>query len=811
MIYKDLAFALRNLRRNKLLAFINVFGLAIGISACLVIFLIAAYEMSFDTFQPDKDRIYRVYSHFSGNYDNINHGVSTGIAAAMRANFTGLDAVSNFHTFHGKVEVPNPPAESKTFESHNKIIIADPDYFEVLGCYEWIIGNPQQSLSEPFKVVLTESKARLYFGDVDLSTVIGKEVDYNDSLEVSVSGIVKDIKKRTDFDFTDFISFATIEKSWLNGRISLNDWSGTTSSSQLFIKLSPGTTRAKIEEQIPGLLKLYKEHNKGGGLIITPTLQPLADIHFNPEVGVFDSSRSIVEKGTLQVMMLVAGLLLLIAVINFINLETAQASRRAREVGVRKVLGSSRAKLIARFLLETTILCFFAMILSVVFSFFALRFFSTYMPEGLEFDLSDPPIVLFLVGCPLAVALLAGLYPALVLSSYQPALALKNLAHGQTGTSRSLFVRKGLTVLQFSFAQIFIVGTIAIGLQIHYMLNKDLGFSLDSIIYFSTPSRESAGSRQALKNELLQISEIEMLSVQQAPPISGGWSSREMEYDNGKEIITHQVYLKPGDTSFLRLYNIPLLAGRNVVPVDTSNEYIINETYMRALGFTNPFDALGKTLDKKFTIVGVVSDFHTQSLQTEIKPTAILYRSDGHSFGIKLSTPHQKVSDLDPAIKKIEAAWKKIYPEEKFNYQFLSESVKNFYRTEQRVGTLVRTATGIAILISCLGLFGLSSFTVIQRTKEIGIRKVLGATVNSILVLLSWDFLKLVIIAFIVSVPVAWYLADEWLQKFAYHTDLTAWIFIASGLVSVAVALMTISLRTVDAAKADPVKALRYE
>jgi ABC-type antimicrobial peptide transport system permease subunit len=247
------------------------------------------------------------------------------------------------------------------------------------------------------------------------------------------------------------------------------------------------------------------------------------------------------------------------------------------------------------------------------------------------------------------------------------------------------------------------------------------------------------------------------------------------------------------------------------VPVDTSNEYIINETYMRALGFTNPFDALGKTLDKRFTIVGVVSDFHTQSLQTEIKPTAILYRSDGHSFGIKLSTPHQKVSDLDPAIKKIEAAWKRIYPEEKFSYQFLSESVKNFYRTEQRVGTLVQTATGIAILISCLGLFGLSSFTVIQRTKEIGIRKVLGATVNSILVLLSWDFLKLVIIAFIVSVPVAYYLANEWLQKFAYHTDLTAWIFIASGLVSVAVALMTISLRTVDAAKADPVKALRYE
>lgn len=812
MIIKDLTFAFRNLRRNKLLAAINVLGLSIGISACLVIFLIANYEMSFDRFQPEKDRIYRVYSSFSGVFSGLNRGIPTAVPVAVRDNFSGVESVTNFHTFSGQVDIPDDKGIRKDFGNYEKIIIADPEYFEVFSYYQWVEGNPIQSLSEPFKVVISESRAKTYFGDLNPLDIIGREIHYRDSLVVTVSGIVKDITERTDLDFTDFISFGTIEKSWLNeNNIQLNNWSSTNSSSQLFIKLALGTTADKIEVQIPKLAYTYKENNKSPQWNNTPKLQPLGDLHFNYEIGIFDNSRSVAGKSTLQILVVVAALLLTIACINFINLQTAQASRRAKEVGVRKVLGSSRRKLIVQFLVESFILCVLAVILSVVIADFSLQFFSDSIPQGLVFDITDPIIAIFLISCIIVVTLLAGLYPAFVLSSYQPALALKNLAHSNTATSRSAFIRKGLTIFQFSFSQILIIGTIAIGLQLDYMLNKDLGFSSDAVVFVRTPWWEKMEKRLTFKNELEQIPEIETLSTHGAPPSSANSASGVMAFDNGKEVLSHNVYMKHGDTSYIRVYDIKLLAGRNLLPIDTAHEYLINEKYMHLLGFTEPRDVLGKTVNEKATIAGVVKDFHTQSLHAEITPTIISYRANDDGFGIKLATPRNKFADMKPALGKIETAWKKIYPDEKFEYSFMNDTIKKFYETEQRIGKLARIATGIAILISCLGLFGLSSFTVIQRTKEIGIRKVLGATVNSILFLLSKDFLKLVVIAFIISAPIAYYVAGWWLKDFAYRVDITAWIFVASGSASIIIALITISFRTVSAAKSDPVKSLRYE
>lgn len=812
MIQKNLAFAFRNLRRNKLLAFINVLGLTIGVTACLVIFLIANYEMSFDKFQPDKDRIYRIYSTFSGVYTGVNRGVPTAVPVAVRDNFAGVESVTNFITFGSKVTVPDGSSGTKDFGDNENVVIADPDYFMVFSYYQWIAGNPKQSLTEPFKVVITESRVKTYFGNIKPLEVIGREIHYRDSLIVTVSGVVKDITERTDLDFTDFISFSTIEKSWLaEDVVQLNSWNSTNSSSQLFIKLTSGTTVDKIEAQIPHLSEIFKEKDKEGQWSNTPKLQSIKDLHFNTNVGIFDNTRPVAEKSTLQILIVIAVLLLIIASINFINLETAQASRRAKEVGVRKVLGSSRTKLVGQFLLESFILCFFSVVLSLGLAFLSLRYFSEFIPQGLVFDITNPAIVIFLVSCIIVVSLLAGLYPAFVLSSYQPALALKNLAHSNTATSRSAFIRKGLTIFQFSFSQILIIGTIAIGLQLDYMLNKDLGFNTDAIVYIRTPWWGKKEKRLTFQNELAQIPEIEAVSMHSSPPSSGGSSSTTMSFEKGKEKLEHDVYIKTGDTSYITLYNIKLLAGRNFLPQDTAREYLINETYLHLLGFTDPRDAIGKTLNSKNIITGVVRDFHTQSLRVQIKPTVIYYSPTSAGFGVKLSTPHNKVADLKPAIDKIETAWKKIYPDEKFDYSFMDDTIKNFYKNEQRTGKLARIATGIAILISCLGLFGLSSFTVIQRTKEIGIRKVLGATVNNILFLLSRDFIKLVVVAFVLSAPAAYYIVDSWLKGFPYRMDLSVWIFIASGIVSVLVALLTISFRTVNAAKSDPVKSLRYE
>jgi ABC-type antimicrobial peptide transport system permease subunit len=811
MIVKDFRYAMRNLRKNKLLAAINVLGLSIGISSCLVIYLIASYELSFDKFQPEKEKIYRIYSSFSGAFTAINRGVPTGMAVKIREEFTGVESTTNFHNFGARVSVPDGRGGLKDFDSHKKIIIADPDYFKVFNYYHWIVGNPQQSLSEPHRVVLSESRARTYFGEMDPIQFIGKEVHYRDSLKVTVSGIVKDITEKTDLDFTDFISFSTVGTSWLKNEIIPNNWTGTNSSSQLFIKLASGTSSKKIEAQFPIIKEKYREYNSEAEWSHDLVMQPLADLHFNPAVGIFDSSRSVAEKSTLKILILVAVLLLIIASINFINLETAQSSRRAKEVGIRKVLGSTRRTLITRFLSESLILCILAVILSIGLASLAISSFSEYIPEGMTFDVGEPAIVMFLILCVLCVTLLAGFYPAFVISSYQPALALKDLARGNSGSSRSGLVRRILTVFQFSFSQILIIVTIAIGLQLDFMLDKDLGFEAEAILFVRTPGTEKPELRQSFQNELAQIAEIEMFSNHGEPPSSSSSSSSILTFDTGKELLKHDVYWKRGDTAYIALYGIELIAGRNVLMNDSASEMVINETYVRQLGFDQPRDVLGKTIEKKSTIVGVVKDFHTQSLHNNIRPTAIMYRSGQSGFGIKVAAVGGQLSNLKPTVDKIEKAWQKIYPDHKFEYTFVDESIKRFYENEQRTGKLASTATVIAILISCLGLFGLSSFSVVQRTKEIGIRKVLGATVNGVMFLLAKDFLKLVLAACIIATPFAYYLVEIWLKKFAFRMDLSAWIFVLSGLVSVIVAFITVSFRTVRAAQADPVKTLKNE
>jgi putative ABC transport system permease protein len=809
MLTKDLIFAFRNLRKNKLIASINVLGLAIGISACLVIFLIVHHEFSFNQFISERDRIYRIYSEFTGTYGGHNRGVPTAVAVAIKDGFTGVEAASNFHTFKAKVNVPDEKGELKNFE-YSEAAIAGPEYFDVFSDYQWVIGNPQQSLGEPFKVVLTESQARLYFGNVAMVQAIGKEIRYRDSLILTVSGIIKDVEDKTDFNFTDFISLSTIEKSWLSKRIQLNDWSGTNSDSQLFVKLLAGTSSAKIKAQFPKIAAVYKEKNKESHWTYSPILQPLSDLHFS-SIGIFNSSRSVADKATLQILVAVAIMVLVIASINFINLETAQASRRAKEVGVRKVMGSSRVKLVSQFLLESFILTCAAAIVSIVLTCAAVQYFTDFIPAGLSFNPAEPAIIMFLISCIIVVTLTAGLYPAFVLSSYQPALALKNLASFNGNVSRSATIRKGLTVFQFAFSQVLIIATIAISMQIRYMLNKDLGFTSEAIVYFYTPWKDKVDRRFLLKHELEQLPEVENLSIHNDPPSYNGYTSSTLEFDDGKEKKKLNVYKKAGDSAYLKLYNIALLAGRNLQQTDTAVEYLINETYLHQLGYENATDVLGKTVDKR-PIIGVVRDFHTASLRSPIEPVIIFNEMESfRCFGFKMHTRNKKVEDLGETMTKVEAAWKKIYPDQKFTYSFLDDTIKKFYETEQRIGKLARTATIITILISCLGLFGLSSFTVIQRTKEIGIRKVLGATVSSITILLSKDFLKLVVIAFALSAVPAYYVVQWWLKDFAYRMEITAWLFVIAGLTSLLTAFITVSIKTINAAQSDPVKSLRYE
>lgn len=808
MIFQDLLFTLRNLRNNKLLAVINVVGLAIGMTACLVIFLIASYEMSVDKHIPDRDRIYRIYSSFSGAFTSINPGVPTAIGPTVRDHFSGIESVTTFHTFDGDVEIPFEGSGVKKMGNYDKVAIVDPGYFHVFSHYRWLQGDASSSLSEPFRVVLTEDRVRAYFGNVDPAAVIGKEIIYRDSLSVTVSGVVASPEHPTDLFFTDFISFNTIEKSWLNGEfIQLDNWESTNSSSQLFLKVLPGTTREDIERQLPLILEISKEKSPNDNVTNTPQLQAFADMHFDSRVGIFDRSRKIVSSATIDILIAVAVVLLIIGIINFVNLETAQASRRAKEVGVRKVLGSSRSRLIRQFLLESFVLCAISLLISFGLAGLSIRWFDEFIPAGMTFDITDPLVWIFFGCCLVTVTILSGIYPAFVLSSYQPAWALKNISRSGSGTTRSSSVRETLTVFQFAVAQVLIIGTVVIGAQIKFMLNKELGFKTDAIVNITTPWFENREKARILASELQQLPEAEAISQYYSPPSYFGYSSSVWEFDNGEEVLRHNVHIKRGDTSYLRLFGIELLAGRNFRPLDPVEECVINETYMRLMGFDDPHEALGKVVNNEYTVVGVVRDFHTMSLHHRIEPTAVYYANGGPTIGVKLAS----AADMAAVLEKMEGIHKKLYPDEDFNYTFMDDALDRMYRSERRTAKLTNTATVVAILISCLGLFGLSTFTVLQRTKEIGIRKVLGATVNSILLLLSGNFLKLVVIAFLIAAPVAWYLAEQWLMDFAYRMELGIWIFAASVLVSLLLALATISLRTLSAARANPVDTLRYE
>jgi putative ABC transport system permease protein len=817
MLRNYFTIAWRSLVNNKLHTLINVFGLTVGVSSCLVIFLIVSYELGFNRQIPGGDRVYRIYSNFSGAFSGTNRGVTTGLQEMAKEQFTGFDQIVAFHTYGAKVKIIENQ-NTKTFEGNNSIALVDENYFALLYDYEWVEGSAKESLNQPRQVVLTTEKALTYFGTDDYSKLIGKEIIYNDSLPLTVSGIVKPLPYLTDFTFTDFISFPTIEATFLKNNIREGNWDSTNGSTQLFVKLSEGTDLSVAQQQLKKADEVYKEHTKdsewGGNFVVDYRLQPLANLHFNSDLYIFDGSRLPAHKSSLTSLSLVAALLLLIASINFINLETAQAVKRAKEVGVRKVLGSSRIQLVSHFLAQSILLSLIAVVLSIPVAEMGLILFSDFIPVGVSLNLTGPLTLLFLFSVILVVGVLSGAYPAFVLSSYLPALALKNQAYINSANTRSAYLRKALIVFQFGFAQLLIISTMVIISQINFMLNKDLGFKKDAIIHFSAPWYEKESRRLVLKNELAQLPEAAEMTMCSSTPSANGYSSNVLIYKTGKDEIQTNVFRKFGDENYIPLYNIQLIAGRNLLPSDTMKEIIINETYLRELNLT-PEEAIGKEIwegDKAYPIVGVVKDFHISSLRSGYQPVFMANDIISlYSFSIKLPTKGKDSKNFQESIAKIEAAWKRVYPEIIFEYSFVDETIRNFYETEQKMSKLASTAMIIAIIICCLGLFGLASYTSIQRTKEIGIRKILGATVTNIMMLLSTDFLKLVLVAFAVAAPVAYYGATKFLSDYAFHTNIGWQLFAFAGIASIVLAFATVSYQAIKAAITNPVESLRSE
>lgn len=807
MLKNYFKIALRNLLKHKGFSAIQICGLAISISITLVIGMLVHHEFSYDRFHKDSDRIYRIVSfNTHGGREFPNSGVSAPMAEAVKNDITGLEEVAAFHIWQKvDVTIPEKRGSQQAIEKMDNIIFTSPDYFRIFPS-EWLAGSPATALSQAYNVVLSENKAKEYFSLDDAREAVGKDIIYQDSIQVTVSGVVKDTEQLSDFTFKEFISLSTIHNTYLAKDFHMEDWDNTDSDSQLFVKIKQGVDPSKITAQFPAFLSVYlSEFNRENR---KHELQTLSDIHFNEQ---FDNFRNrLAHKPTLYGLLLLSFFILILACINFINLSTAQSGSRKKEISVRKSFGGSKKQLVYQFISESILKTLVAAFISVLLLPFLFNYFSDFLPADLAHSnyLNWSYFILLLLFV-VFLGFLSGIYPAFFLASFRPFWLLK----GKSGATVSKnHFQKVLIVFQFSIAFCLIIGSFVISQQVKFGFNKDLGYEKDAIVNVSLPTGAENIKYQQFLQKLKAIPDLANVALAGEPPASYYTMSRTIDdfHRLDKESRLH-VEFKYGDNTYIEFYNLKFMAGRKFSASDSRNGLIINETLAKRLGFETPIEAIGHTIkiDEEKSIVGVVADFHTKSIHHQVEP--LIIAQDPESYEVLHVKLLKESAHWKAALTKTESAWQEVFPNEDFSYQFFDEKIATFYNQEIKLNKLLNWATGIAIFISCLGLLGIVSFTIQQKTKEIGIRKVLGASISSVLMLLSKDFIKLIFIAFIVATPIGYYLIKEWLNGFAYKIDLQWWLFVIPGIAVLLISIMVLSTQSIRAALANPVDSLRSE
>ncbi len=806
MIKTYFTMAFRAFRRQKAFSLINILSLAIGISAALVIYLVVQYDYSFDRWEKNGPLTYRIVSEqdFSVNPMYMG-GVPEPLTSAVRKDLAGIAEATHFYTFGlSNAVIPGPhPVPIKV---NGKNIFVDSQYFRAFDDYQWLAGSDAQ-LSQPSRVVLCESRAKIYFPGLTPEQTIGRVIVYQDSIPCTVAGVVKDPSHNTELNFDEFVSLPTMGYSGFKDMYTKPTWGATTSNSQCFIRLIPGIKPEQLEQ---GLVTLRKKYQPSDTLT-SYHLQSLADLHFTSPYNSLNNRQA--SRATLKNLIMLAAFLVLLGCVNFINLTTAQAGQRAKEIGIRKTMGGTLRQLRGQFLTEAILLTSVSGIVSLLVTPLLLRLFSAYLPAEMHVRIFHrPDLLIFLALLILVIGCLAGFYPALVLSSFNPVQALKNQSLSIKTTTRQALLRKSLMVFQFMTAQIFVIGAFLISNQISFSIDSDLGFKKDAIIDFSIPysiTKDDQATRDQLGERLRHLPGIAGVSVASEPPsYANGWSAMSTTYFDGKKNIDINAHIKPVDTAYCRLFGLKVLAGTYIIPADSQQQVIINETLMHMMNIKEPQQAIGKTFGNNH-VAGVVADFRNNSTHNAIDP--IFLRADAKNrwaFHIELV---KKPSAWPAIIKQIEAAYKETYADASFSYTFFDESIAKMYDYDVKVLHLVWWAMAISTFISSIGLLGLVTWSIRTRTKEIGIRKVLGATMTNLVAILSKEFVKLIVIAFLIAIPLAWWLTVKWLEDFAYRAPFKWWIFPVSGLAMTAAAMLLLSLRTIKAAMANPIDSLRTE
>jgi len=798
----------RNLMRNKSYAAINITGLAIGIAACLLIFLIVQFETSFDNFHTKKDSIYRVVTASKGpNGMEFGSGVPFPTSAGLRVDYPQLKGVAAILRYGGQYSVGNANSKQaiKKFKEDDAYY-CEPQFFDIFD-FEWLAGDKKTALSEARTTVLTQDEADRFFGD--WHNAIGKVIRYNNQTDLKVTGVLKNFPDNTDFPVKMLVSYATMREKNGDFNGNMNDWVSIFGSHYVFVVLPSSLSVPQFNKDLAAFVKKHKpaEYVKSG-----MQLQPLSDMHYNTKIHIFGTHVPF-SKGLINAISLIGVFLLIIACVNFINLATAQAVNRSKEVGIRKVLGGNRKQLILQFLSETFIIALFAVAIAIVIAALVIPPLNKLLQISLTNAMLYQPVVISFIGATIiGVTLLSGFYPAIVLSGFNPITALKNKIIA--GRARGISLRSALVVLQFGIAQVLVIGTLVIVYQMNYFRNKSLGFDKDAMMNVSFPN-DSANLRKlpALRDQLMQVPGVKGVSFSYASPSDyGGWST-DFKYDNSPKKTDFNAYMKWADADYFDLYKLRFVAGQPYKKSDTINGYVVNETLLHKLGVNDPRQAIGKYINmwddktKYARITGVVKDFNITSLKDAIPAVMMAsWRDVFHTINIKVQPAG--ISSTQASIQKI---WDKTFPDGIYEYQFLDDKIVDFYKKDDQLSMLYKIFAGIAIFISCLGLYGLVSFMAVQRTKEVGIRKTLGASVGNIVYLFSKEFTLLIVIAFLISAPIGYYFMYQWLQDYSYKIPIGPGIFAMAMLISVTIAWASVGYKAVRAALTNPVKSLRSE
>jgi len=804
MLTNYIKIALRALRRQKGYSVINIVGLALGISVCALIALWVADELSFDRFHANADRIYRV------DADVKFQGQAFSLAAAppplvptLKTEFPEIEDATRFRADG----TWNFTVDNKTFREE-RVGFSDPAVFNVFSV-PVVLGNGAKALSQPNTMVLTEEVAKKYFGS---ENPIGKSLKTGNNKVYTVGAVIKRFPSNSHIRFNVLISMVSYEDS------KSNKWGGNNYSSYVLLKRGiqpeavtkkfPDVVRTYFAPMLESEMHLSYDKFLKAGDYFQFYLFPLTSIHLHSG----NKLGEISPNGSMQYVWVfsgVAAFVLLIACVNFMNLSTARATNRAKEVGIRKTLGGKRGQLVAQFLAESSLMVTCALALAFCIVEAVLPAFNDLAGKELfRTTLLTPQFIGVISVLFIVVSLLAGAYPAFVLSAFQPVKVLKG---DKSSGSKNKTLRSTLVVVQFTASVALVIGTLVIFNQLQFIQTKNLGFNREQVLLVDDPVTLPDGSALRFRQEVLRITGVKNATVGNYLP-TGGWRNNSIVF-TGKDNVSGSVQQWRVDADYVPTLGMEILQGRNFSTAFASDSLgvIINQTAAKKFfGADNP---LGKTIqtpneDKKetYTVIGVVKDFHFESLRETIQPLVMFYGTNFGGTVIRFNA-----AETASVLAQVESTWKRLSPQKPFEYKFMDDSFRAIYKSEQRIGAILGAFTALAIAIACLGLFGLAAFTAEQRTKEIGIRKVLGASVASIIGLLSKDFLKLVGIAIVVAVPLAWYGMSAWLQDFAYRVELSWWMFALAASASVVIAFLTVAGQSWRAAQSNPVQSLRSE